>query len=143
MVARAERRRDEGLAVVETTIVLLLLLVLFFGIMEYGWLFYAMQIVSNAAREGVREAILPDATDASVDAVVDDFLGRSGLAGADAAVEVRADDASAVVEDVFVTVPVSVTVRIPYADASILNTGLFPMPSELRATATMTKEGPT
>lgn len=143
MVARAERRRDEGLAVVETTIVLLLLLVLFFGIMEYGWLFYAMQIVSNAAREGVREAILPDATDASVDAVVDDFLGRSGLVGADAAVEVRADDASAVVEDVFVTVPVSVTVRIPYGDASILNTGLFPMPAELRATATMTKEGPT
>lgn len=143
MVARTEMRRDEGLAVVETTIVLLLLLVLFLGIMEYGWFFYAMQIVSNAAREGAREAILPDATGASVDAVVGDFLERSGLAGADATVEVRADDASAVVEDVFVTVPVSVTVRIPYGDASILNTGLFPMPSELRATATMTKEGPT
>jgi Flp pilus assembly protein TadG len=52
-------QRDEaGMAMLETVIVLPLLLMLFFGIIEFGIAFGRWQVLSNAAREGARRAVV-------------------------------------------------------------------------------------
>jgi len=55
-------RRQQGTAMLEFVIVLPLLLLLVFGIMEFSILFSRLQTVSNAAREGARDAIVFRAT---------------------------------------------------------------------------------
>lgn len=54
-VRRSLRRR--GGAVVETALVLPIVLLFLFGIMEYGRYIFALQIFTNAAREGCRYAV--------------------------------------------------------------------------------------
>ena len=53
-----DRGGESGMAMVETVIVLPLLLMLLFGVVEFGVAFARWQVVSNAAREGARQAIL-------------------------------------------------------------------------------------
>jgi len=51
-------RRLGGMAMVEFVLILPALLVVLFGILEFGVLFFQWQTLSNAAREGAREAIV-------------------------------------------------------------------------------------
>ena len=53
---RARRRR--GMAMLEFVLILPALLMILFGILEFGVLFFQWQTLSNAAREGAREAIV-------------------------------------------------------------------------------------
>ena len=48
-----------------------------FGIVEVGRLIMVQQVISNAAREGARMAVVPGRTDDQVIAVVDDYVTRS------------------------------------------------------------------
>lgn len=67
----AERRRGErGQAVVEFAVVLPLLVLLLLGIMEFGRVIHSLLTIQNAAREGARLGITPDATDAEIEARV-------------------------------------------------------------------------
>ncbi len=75
----ARGRRDRGQSLIEFALVLPMLLVLFFGIIEFGNAWRIYQLVTNTAREGAREAVLPSSTTATVDAVIDDRLTGSGL----------------------------------------------------------------
>ncbi len=56
---RAGVRRRPGVAAVELAIVSPLLLTLLFGIIEFGWMFMARQMVHHAAADVTRLAILP------------------------------------------------------------------------------------
>jgi Flp pilus assembly protein TadG len=56
-----------------------MLLVLFFGLIEFGNAWRIFQLVTNTAREGAREAVLPSSTTATVDSVIDEHLNGSGL----------------------------------------------------------------
>jgi Flp pilus assembly protein TadG len=51
-------RRLAGMAMVEFVLILPALIVMLFGILEFGVLFFQWQTLSNAAREGAREAIV-------------------------------------------------------------------------------------
>jgi Flp pilus assembly protein TadG len=51
-------RRKQGTAMIEFIFVLPLLLLMVFGIMEFSILFSRLQTLSNAAREGARDAIV-------------------------------------------------------------------------------------
>jgi len=54
-MARFRRRRDEGgAAAVEFALVLIPLLYLVFGLVQYGWYFYAMQSGSSAVGDAAR-----------------------------------------------------------------------------------------
>ena len=75
----ARGRRDRGQSLIEFALVLPMLLVLFFGIIEFGNAWRIYQLVTNTAREGAREAVLPSSTTATVDAVIDERLDGSGL----------------------------------------------------------------
>jgi len=52
------RRSERGMAMVEMVIILPLLLMLMFAIVEFAVAFGQWQVLSNAAREGARRAIL-------------------------------------------------------------------------------------
>lgn len=72
-------RSETGAEVVEFALTLPLLLLVVLGIIEFGFLFREYEVVTNAAREGARIAILPSYTDADVTARVNDYLETAGL----------------------------------------------------------------
>jgi len=72
------RRRRRGAAVVEFAVILPLLLLLLFGIIEFGWVFMIRQTLTNAAREGVRVAVLQTSSAADVQGRVREVMNPTG-----------------------------------------------------------------
>ncbi len=70
---------DDGAALIEFAIVLPLMLLVLFGTIDFGLLFQRYQVVTNAAREGARIAVLPGYSDADIQARVAQFLTAGGL----------------------------------------------------------------
>lgn len=74
------RRRDSGQSLLEFAIVLPILLALLVGIFEFGVAWNRKQVLTNAAREGARLAVLPGITNPdTVDFVVDSYLTSAGI----------------------------------------------------------------
>jgi len=75
------------MAMVEAVIVLPILLMLFFAIVEFGIAFGRMQVLSNAAREGARRAVVfrdpgtcnAGTVTAEVDAAVVNYASSMGM----------------------------------------------------------------
>lgn len=68
------RRDDRGVALMEMALTLPLLLLISVGILEFGRAFQTWQIVTNAAREGARVAVLPGINDSMVTARVNEYI---------------------------------------------------------------------
>lgn len=79
---RARWRSDSGAEFVEMALAFPILLLVVLGIMDFGIMFQQYQVITNAAREGARVAVLPD-YDPDVDATAraQDYISRSFLAG--------------------------------------------------------------
>jgi Flp pilus assembly protein TadG len=78
--------REEGQALVEFALLLPIFLLLVMGVVEFGRAWNSYQVVTDAAREGARTAVLADNT-VTVDTVykrIDSALGRAGLNAASA-----------------------------------------------------------
>lgn len=81
-------RGEAGMAMVEAVIVLPILLMLIFAIVEFGIVFGRWQVLSNAAREGARRAVVfrdpatcnPGIVEAEVDAAVVTYAATLGMA---------------------------------------------------------------
>src|SRR5262245_43268803 len=110
-------RARGGVAAVEFALVLPLIMSLLLGVWEVGRLIQVNQILSNAAREGGRQASTGLMTNAQVQDAVLQYLDRAGLPTAHAAVTVTnltnssLDAASATQLD-----KLQVTVTLPAAD---------------------------
>ena len=63
-------RAEDGAQLVEFALVLPLLLLVLLGIAEFGFMFQRYEVVTNAAREGARMAVLPGYGTADVQARV-------------------------------------------------------------------------
>ncbi len=76
-------RCEKGAQLVEFALVLPLLLLVMLGIAEFGFIFHRFEVLTNAAREGARIAILPNYEAEDVHARVGAFLtaGRIPAAG--------------------------------------------------------------
>jgi Flp pilus assembly protein TadG len=68
------RRDDRGTALIEMAFTLPLLLLISLGIIEFGRAFQTWQILTNAAREGARVAVLPGYDDSMVAARVQEYV---------------------------------------------------------------------
>lgn len=73
-------RNQRGAALLETAVTLPLILLVSVGIFEFGRAYQVQQILTNAAREGARIAVLPEYTDAQVTTVVRSYLSSGGIA---------------------------------------------------------------
>ena len=67
-----------GAVTVEMALVLPIFTMLVFGIIEFGRGFMIMQLVTNAAREGCRRAIIDGSTNSDVTSYVQNFMLTSG-----------------------------------------------------------------
>ncbi len=73
--ARLRFACQRGTALIETALVLPLVLLVSVSIFEFGRAFETWQVMSNAAREGARVAVLPNSTTADVVTRVQTYLG--------------------------------------------------------------------
>jgi Flp pilus assembly protein TadG len=80
---RLNRRRshsnERGQALVETALVLPIVLLVAVGIFEFGRAFQTWQILTNAAREGARIAVLPGSTVSDVQSRVVTYMHQGQL----------------------------------------------------------------
>lgn len=83
-------RSDEGAQLVEFALVLPLLLLVVLGIAEFGFVFQRYEVLTNAAREGARIAVLPGYSTVDVQARVSAYLtaGRVPIKGGNPDVQV-------------------------------------------------------
>ena len=77
---RTRWKSERGAELIEFALVLPLLLLVVLGIVDFGFLFQRMEVVTNAAREGARMAVLPSYTQADVCSRVMSYLQNGGLA---------------------------------------------------------------
>ena len=109
-VCRSFRKKRHGASVVEFAIVAPVFFLLVFGMIEYGRLVMVQQVLTNATREGARQAVLDGATTADVKQVVVDYLHSSSISSADANdVTVNPDPPSDADSGEAVTVSVSIS----------------------------------
>ena len=82
---RAPRRRsrlhtERGAALIEAAVTIPLLLALSTGVFEFGRAFQTWQVLTNAAREGTRMAVVPNALPADVSTRVRTYMQDGQLA---------------------------------------------------------------
>jgi Flp pilus assembly protein TadG len=138
-------RSERGAAIIETALTLPLILLVCVGIFEFGRAYQTWQVMTNAAREGARVAVLPNPT-GSPDARVRAYLELGGL-NYDSSVGVAvtatqvslgaAGNASA--STVTVTYPFSFMVLQPVAQLVVAGS-MTGAPITMTAAATMRNE---
>jgi Flp pilus assembly protein TadG len=79
-------KRRAGHATVELAAVLPVMVALLLGIWEVGRLIEAQQILTNAAREGVRQASTGNVTVAQMTTIINNYLTAAGLNNANSTV---------------------------------------------------------
>ena len=78
-------RSQRGAALIETAITLPLVLLVSVSIFEFGRAYQTWQVLTNAAREGARVAVLEQYTDADVTTTVRNYLNSGALSNASTA----------------------------------------------------------
>ena len=79
------KNNERGAALIETAITIPIILLIAVGIFEFGRAYQTWQVLTNAAREGARVAILTEKTDADVQSTVKNYMTNGGLPKAAAA----------------------------------------------------------
>jgi hypothetical protein len=79
------RHSERGAALLEAAVTIPILLLIAVGIFEFGRAYQTWQILTNAAREGARLAVLPDPTPGVVEQRVKDYMQAGQLSKWDAA----------------------------------------------------------
>jgi Flp pilus assembly protein TadG len=72
-------RSEKGAALLEAAITIPMILLISVAIFEFGRAYQTWQVLTNAAREGARLAVLEGPTDADVRTRVNDYLTGGGL----------------------------------------------------------------
>lgn len=143
---RSSVREERGAALLETAVTLPLLLLVAVGIFEFGRAFQTWQVLTNAAREGARVAVLPGTDDEAVRARVQTYLEAGALSSPESAdvtinrtseVSIGSDTASA--STVAVSYPFEFMVLQPIARL-IVRDSTSGEPIAIGASATMRNE---
>lgn len=125
---RSRRIARQGTAAVEFALILPILLMLVFGIIEFGRAFMVAQVLTTAAREGARAAVLAGATGSAVSEKVNTVLMAAAISSQTVTTTVSPADLSTARTGTTVTVQVSV----PYASITWL-----PAPSWIMGNSTL------
>ena len=73
------RRGEAGSEIIECALALPLVLMVALGIVDFGLLFQQYEVLTNAAHEGARVAVLPGYSNTDVQARVTSYLTEAGL----------------------------------------------------------------
>lgn len=110
---------ERGSALIEAALTLPLLLLVSVGIFEFGRVFQTWQVLTNAAREGARIAVLPGAASGDVQARVRQYL-QDGQLGGYSSATINVDQAATIAVGAGTASASVVTVNYPY-DFMVLN----------------------
>lgn len=72
-------KNERGAALLETAITIPIILLIAVGIFEFGRAYQTWQVLTNAAREGARIAILAETTDEQIEEAVERYMRDGGL----------------------------------------------------------------
>jgi Flp pilus assembly protein TadG len=106
-------RSEKGTALIEAAVTIPLLVFVCVGIFEFGRAYQTWQVVTNAAREGARLAVLPASNATTVRQRVKDYMHDGQLSKWDSAGVVVDSAASIMVNGTAVTAS-RVTVNYPF-----------------------------
>jgi Flp pilus assembly protein TadG len=137
-VAVQPRARRRGVAAVEFAVVASLLFVLILGIIEFGRAMMVLELLNNAARNGVRVGCLAGSANTDVGSAVTSALSGAGFSGTTNTIKVNgtvADVNTAVSGDA-----VTVIVQVPYNNVTWLPTSMFLAGRTLGSNVTMRHE---
>jgi len=143
---RRLRTSENGSALLETAFILPIMLIISAGIFEFGRAYQTYEVVTNAAREGARVAILPNASTSDVNDRVNAYLNAGSLNSSSATVSVNQSatvtvgSGTATASTVTVSYPFSFVVLDPIA--RLINSGSnnFGSAFSLSSTAEMRNE---
>ena len=76
---RTRLRNERGAALLETAITVPIILLISVGIFEFGRAYQVQQVLTNAAREGARVAVIEGTADSDVTKVVTDYMKNGNL----------------------------------------------------------------
>jgi Flp pilus assembly protein TadG len=119
-------------------IALPILLALLVGIFEFARAYNVQQVITNAAREGAREGVLPSTSQAEAEARTAARLSDANIVSATVAYSCSGSCDTG--DAVTVTVSVPYTFRFIGPVLSLFSSGTDPGTITLRSTATMRKE---
>jgi hypothetical protein len=131
---RLFRRNRRAAAAVEFAIVAPIFFLLVLGMIEYGRMVMVQQVITNASREGAREAVLDGATVASVTSTVNEYLTTGSISGATVTVDPNP------LSDAEFGDPVTVTVSIPFDQVSWLPSPMYLGGRTMTASTVMRRE---
>ena len=145
------RSRRHAIAVVEMAILLPMILLLLLGMMEYGWCFLKQEQILNTARQAARLGALVNSSNGQVTTQITSMMGARGYNFPANSYTYAITDTSGNAIDVSnaakgqaikVTITISdySTIAINDSHASLAPISL-PMPSSIKGTVTMIKEG--
>lgn len=137
-MARSLRTRTDGQGLTEFAIVVPMLIVILVGIFEFGRAWHVRQVVTNAAREGARTAVLPGVGSDSVSAVVETYLASANINPLDAVVTLNLQNASGSPDEV--TVSYDYDFGLMSSVVSLLSGGSLPGMVTLTSTSVMRNE---
>lgn len=128
------RQKRRGAAVVEFAVVAPVFFLLVFGMIEFGRMVMVQQVITNASREGCRQAILDGSTASEVDTLVDDYLSAANINGATVVID-PTEPSTAAAGDA-----VTVTVNVDFGQVSWLPLPMFLSETTLSASTVMRRE---
>ncbi len=142
MNQRRKHQNRRGTALVEMALVLPIFLMVVLGVIEFGRAMMVSQIVTNAAREGARSAVVDGSSNAAVTSSIEDFLeGAVGIAPEDVDVTITVDNpaagneiANAETRDL-----ITVEVEVPFEKVQYI-AGKYLADKNLRAVSAMRHE---
>jgi Flp pilus assembly protein TadG len=137
---------ERGTALLETAMTLPFLLFVAVAIFEFGRAFQTWEVLTNAAREAARVAVLPDSTTSGTEARARAYLNAGALNGSSAIITVTATTipigaGTASAKQVRVDYPFSFMVLQPVASMIVHGTTLG-TPITMSASAEMRNESP-
>ncbi len=130
--ANQRRRLRRAAVAVELAVMAPVMFAMLFGIIEFGWLFSVRNTLINSAREGARLGALQGVTVSEIEARVTTYLEPMGL------------DTHATIDVVEPTTDdpiLTVTVRVPQADVSLVGDFFGFTMGTIEGVASMRREG--
>jgi Flp pilus assembly protein TadG len=118
---------------VEFAIIGPIVVMLVLGMIEFSRLMMVEEILTNAAREGCRQAVLTGATTSNATSTVDTYLQGAGISGYTTTVSPDPSTAAA-------GTAITVTITVPYSKVTWLPSPIFLGGTTLTATVIMRKE---
>jgi len=132
---RLSKKQRRGAAAVEFAMVAPVFFLLLFGMVEHGRMVMVQQLLTNATREGARQAVLDGSTTEAVKDVVEQYLANSKITVQRDDITVTPTPSATAFGD-----PINVTVSTPFTEVSWLPSPLFLGATELQASSVMRRE---